>query len=348
MGQTSHRVSRGFSLFELITVLGLGMVVLSGALVLTRQAVRISDMVAQQSEMHQNGRVAINMMARDLSLSGTGFPTDGVQLPSGTSSQDSYFACDSSDCYITDNIYTQERLFAVTPGDGKGPTIQGVATDVVTLVYNDSTSRLDQYVLTGMNVEGSQIYLDLNTTPAYDHPVVGLRAGDVLVLSNTHGLALGTVTDVLTNGEVRLAPNDALGLNQGDAGFGNIKSITSPPDPPDFPPTFARRITIVSYYIDASDPDSTRLMRQVSAHSPVPVAENVVDLQMTYDIFDDITRAGAADLPDAGSSLNQIRKINISLVIRSSAESLLDRDFQRIHLTTSVGPRNLTFRDRYQ
>lgn len=348
MKPTSYCVSRGFSLFELIVVLGLGTLVLSGALVLTQQALGLSDMVAQRSEMQQNGRVAINMLARDLSLSGTGFPTDGVQLPSGTSSQDSYFACDPSDCYITDNIYTQERLFAVTPGDGKGPTINGVATDVVTLVYNDSTSQLDQYVLTDMDVEGTQIFLDLNTTPAYDDPVVGLTVGDVLVLSNTNGIAVGTVTEVLTNGEVRLAPNDALGLNQGDAGFGNIKSITSPPDPPDFPPTFARRITIVSYYIDASDPDSTRLMRQVSAHSPVPVAENVVDLQMTYDIFDDITRTGAADLPDAGSSLNQIRKINISIAIRSSAASLLDRDFQRIHLTTSVGPRNLTYRDRYQ
>ena len=235
MKPTSYCVSRGFSLFELIVVLGLGTLVLSGALVLTQQALGLSDMVAQRSEMQQNGRVAINMLARDLSLSGTGFPTDGVQLPSGTSSQDSYFACDPSDCYITDNIYTQERLFAVTPGDGKGPTINGVATDVVTLVYNDSTSQLDQYVLTDMDVEGTQIFLDLNTTPAYDDPVVGLTVGDVLVLSNTNGIAVGTVTEVLTNGEVRLAPNDALGLNQGDAGFGNIKSITSPPDPPDFP-----------------------------------------------------------------------------------------------------------------
>jgi len=268
MTPTSHPVSQGFSLVELIAVLGLGMVVLSGALVLTRQAVGISVMVAQRSEMQQNGRVAINMMARDLSQGGTGFPTDGVQLPSGTSSQNSYFACDPSDCYIIDNIYRQERLFAVTPGDGKGPTINGVATDVVTLVYTDSTSQLDQYVLTDMDVEGSRIYLDLNTIPAYDDSIVGLTVGDVLVLSNANGVAVGTVTAVLTNGEVRLAPNDALGLNQADAGFGNIKSITSPPDPPDFPPTFTRRINIISYYIDASDPDSTRLMRQVSAHPP--------------------------------------------------------------------------------
>ncbi len=49
------------------------MVVLSGALLLTSQAVGISDMVTHRSEMHQNARVAINMMARDLSLAGTGW-----------------------------------------------------------------------------------------------------------------------------------------------------------------------------------------------------------------------------------------------------------------------------------
>ena len=52
------------------------MVVLSGALLLTSQAVGISDMVTHRSEMHQNARVAINMMARDLSLAGTGWIPD--------------------------------------------------------------------------------------------------------------------------------------------------------------------------------------------------------------------------------------------------------------------------------
>ena len=77
MQQKFDSASGGFSLFELIVSMGLGMVVLAGALVLTSQAVGISDMVTQRSEMQQNGRVAINMMARDLSLAGTGFPSDG-------------------------------------------------------------------------------------------------------------------------------------------------------------------------------------------------------------------------------------------------------------------------------
>ena len=48
MRPIAHHLSRGFSLLELIAVLGLGMLVLSGALVLTRQAVGISDMVSQR------------------------------------------------------------------------------------------------------------------------------------------------------------------------------------------------------------------------------------------------------------------------------------------------------------
>ncbi len=140
MQHKSYSASGGFSLFELIIAMGLGMVVLSGALVLTSQAVGISDMVTQRSEMQQNGRVAINMIARDLSIAGTGFPSEGIQLASGGGAGDVLFACDPADCYVTNNVYPQDRMFAINPGDGLGPTINGVTTDVVTLVYRDATS----------------------------------------------------------------------------------------------------------------------------------------------------------------------------------------------------------------
>jgi len=340
--------TRGFTLVELMVAMGLGLLVLSGTLALTSQAVGISDLVNQRSEMQQNGRIAINLLARDLSLAGTGFPTDGVQLPSGASSQDSYFACDSSGCYITNNVYSQERLFAVTPGDGKGPTINGLATDTVTLVYNDTSSKFDQYLLTDIQDDGEKIWFDLNTTTAYDDPVLGLAEGDVLLFSNSNGVCVGQVTAVLENGEVRINPDDNLNFNQTGAGLGNIKSMIHPPGPTEFAPTYARRINIITYYIDDSDPDSPMLMHQVSGHPPAAIAENIEGLQITYDIFDDVTEVSTADLPDAGSFPTQVRKINISLTTRSPGKTMLGRDFQRISLTTSVGPRNLTFRDRYQ
>ncbi len=351
MQPASYRTSRGFSIFELIIAMGLATVVLGGALALTSQAIGISDMVSQRSDMQQNGRVAINMMALDASLAGTGFPTSGVQLPSGPGSQDSYFACDSGGCYVTNNIYTDERLYAVWPGQAGGPTINGVATDVMTLVYDDPTSAFDQFILTDINNNGTLITFDAATTPAYDDAVVGLAVGDVLLLYGPNLQAVGEITQVNAGGQVGFSPgagNGELRFNQMGAPVGSVKQIIHPPGPPTFAPTSARRINIITYYIDNSDPDIPLLMRQVNAHPPMAVAEYVENLQITYDIYDENLAVATAELDDAGGVPNQIRKTNIMLTVRSAGETMIGQDFQRITLKTSVGPRNLTYKDRYE
>ncbi len=349
MQRASFHTSRGFSIFELIIAMGLASVVLGGALALTSQAIGISDMVSQRSDMQQNGRVAMNMMARDASLAGTGFPTSGIQLPSGNSSFDSYFACDDAQCYVTNNVYTAERLYAVWPGQAGGPTINGVATDILTVVYDDPTSSFDQYMLSGIDANGNKVVFNAATSPAYDDAVVGLKVGDVLLMNNANGQAVTTVTTVNTGGEVRLNTNDPLDFNQqGGAAFGHFTSIITPPGAPTYALTTARRINIITYYIDNSDPDIPLLMRQVNAHPPMAVAEYVENLQVTYDIYDQLTSVGTAALNDAGGQPNQIRKTNITLTVRSPGETMIGQDFQRITLTTSVGPRNLTYRDRYE
>ena len=343
MQQASYRTSRGFSIFELIIAMGLATVVLGGALALTSQAIGISDMVSQRSDMQQNGRVAINMMARDASLAGTGFPTSGIQLPSGTSSQDSYLACDDTECYLAPNhVYTADRLYATWPGEAGGPVINGVATDVVTLVYDDPTTDFQKWQFTSVEATGNKVFFDPTTDPAYDHPVFGINPGDVLLMNTGTGQAVTTVTSVLTNYEVRLNPNDPLNFNQqGGAAFGHFKSLL-PAD------VWPRRIFIITYYINNLDPDIPLLMRQVNAQPPMAVAEYVENLQVTYDIYDELTSVGTAALDDEGGLPNQIRKTNITLTVRSPGETMIGQDFQRITLTTSVGPRNMTYRDRYE
>ena len=355
MQRASYRSSRGFSIMELIIAMGLATVVLGGALALTSQAIGISDMVSQRSEMQQNGRVAINMMALDASLAGTGFPTSGIQLPSGAGSADSHFACDeATGCHITNNVWTDDRLYATWPGQAGGPTINGVATDVFTVVYDDPTSEFNQYILDDIDAEGKKIWFDPATTPAYNDAVVGLQVGDVLLMNNGNGQAVATVTDVKVNEEVWLQTGnqDPLDFNQqSGAAFGTFKSTLHPPDPGDTPPhadTTARRIYIVTYYIDDSDPDIPLFMRQVSGHPPMAVAEYVENLQITYDIYDENLAIATANLDDAGGQPNQIRKTNITLSVRSPGETMIEQDFQRLTLTTSVGPRNLTYRDRYE
>ena len=349
MQRAFYRTSRGFSIFELIIAMGLATVILGGALALTSQAIGISDMVSQRSDMQKNGRVAINMMALDASLAGTGFPTSGVQLPAGTGSQDSFFACDqATGCHtgptaITNNVYTAERLYATWPGQAGGPTINNEPTDVFTVVYDDPNTEFDQFVFTAMEANGKKITFDPATDPAWNDAVVGLKPGDVVLLNNTIGVAGATVTK-LHDDHVHLDPgsNDPLNLNQqGAAAFGTPAAIYGPP-------TTARRIFIVTYYIDTSNPDVPLLMRQVNAQPPTPVAEYVENLQVTYDIYDENLAIATANLNDAGGQPNQIRKTNIALTVRSPKTTLIERDFERISLTTSVGPRNMTYRDRYE
>jgi hypothetical protein len=194
-----------------------------------------------------------------------------------------------------------------------------------------------------MAANGKQITFDPATTPAWNDAVVGLKPGDVILLNNNLGVAAATVTK-LHDDHVHLDPGsqDPLDFNQqGMSGFGSAAHIYGPP-------TTARRIFIVTYYIDDSNPDVPLLMRQVNAQPPTPVAEYVENLQVTYDIYDENAAIATAGLDDAGGQPNQIRKTNIAITVRSPKTTMIEKDFSRISLATSVGPRNLTYKDRYE
>jgi hypothetical protein len=97
-------------------------------------------------------------------------------------------------------------------------------------------------------------------------------------------------------------------------------------------------------------------MRQVSGHLPVPVAENVANLQFTYDTYDALgnllNAVGNAGYP--GTSLNLIRKVNVThLTIRgqiSGARSYLmtTNGYQSYDFQTSISARNLSYQNRYK
>ena len=82
------------------------------------------------------------------------------------------------------------------------------------------------------------------------------------------------------------------------------------------------RLLVVTYYIDNS-PTPPRLMRQVSGHTPMPVAENLVYLKFSYDLFNSTTNTPAVGCSNPGAGTdgcsgasagllpNQITKINI-------------------------------------
>lgn len=335
------RSETGYSLVEMMVATAVGLVLLAAAAALFRPAVDISYLLTQQAVVQQSVRSAMNVLTGELSTAGNGLTGGGVQLPDGPLSPAPKFGCDPTACYLSSNTYPNRRLYGLTPGDSRGATVNSITTDVVTVAYRDPESTLDQFPLLEVSVGGDQIRFDGQTDPAYNDPAVGVQPGDILIVCNANGCAAGVATAVVANGYVTLG-SDPLDLNQSGAAFGNIKLIRNPSLE-----TRAFRVLAVTYYVDGSTEDTLRLMRQVSAHPPRVAALNIENLQLSYDIFDENSASITNNLPDAGGTPNQIRKINLSITARSPAQGLFDRGYERMTLTTSVSPRFLWFRDRF-
>ena len=188
-------------------------------------------------------------------------------------------------------------------------------------------------------------------------PHAQVTPGDVLLLQNAYGSAIGVVTGV--GGQTITFGVDPLRINQVGAASGNIKALAITPatNPVTYPATQVSRLIMVTYFVQAvvgpdGQPDA-RLMRQSGSHPPVPVAEHIEDLKLTYDLVNPLTSALTSNSPDAvvGGLVqaNQIRKININVTSRAvRAEAGAGKQRQRVNLTTSIGPRNLSFSDRYK
>ena len=347
---------KGLTLVEVLVAMAVTLVLLGGALLIFSNSSQTSTVTLKRSEVQTEARAALSQISRDLAQAGTGVPLNGIALPSAaTGGANPNFACDATQCYTgADLAYTQGLLYKVTPGNAIGPAISE-RSDAIKVVYVDPTLNWAAFQAANIAPNGGSLTMPPNTNPAVTDPAVGITPGDIILLQNVYGSAVGVATGVA--GQTITFGLDPLNFNQAAAPAGNIKSLATPgSNPVTYPPTQVSRLMMVTYFLQTlvapTGPDS-RLMRQIGAHQPVPVAEHVEDLKFTYDLVDPITNALSANSPNAviGAPAtcqpNQIRKININLTSKA-ARSEVGGDFQRINLTTSVGPRNLSFRDRYK
>jgi prepilin-type N-terminal cleavage/methylation domain-containing protein len=350
------RGSAGFTLLELLVAMALTVIILTMGAQLYKQASMATNLLVVRAEMQQNARSAINTITRELSVAGTGLPSGGIQLPDGAGATPPVFACDTTSCYIASNAFLNAHLYAVMPGFQKGLTVGPNSTSIVTLAYMDSSLTLNSLPLTNFTPSGSQITFD-PSTPKIADPAVGLKVGDLIMVYNTNGAAMGVITGLPQPNKVDFATSDPLNINQPSASHGNLASILSGGTAATLP-TSAVRINLVTYFLQpdpgpdgmvgTADDGAPRLMRQLNTSRPIPVAENIQNLQFSYDIFDDSTSTASSNLGDANLKYNQIRKINIVVAVRSATRDPQTGQFQSLTLATSVSPRNLSFRDRYQ
>jgi len=340
----------GLSLMEALVAMLIGAIVLTAGATLVTKALQITDLITVRTEMQQDGRAAINSLLKDLSLSGTGMPVGGVQLPTGVGSTPSLFACSGGVCSLKNHTFPANHLYPVLPDANDGKVQQG-APDAITMAYIDRTLSLG----TASNITASGSQIDLAN-------VAGVNIGDLIMLSNVHGSAIGMVTNVLTASNALVFGNsDPLNINQPSAANGNIAALQDPGPGNKYPPTTAARILVISYYLQQSpgpdgslntNDDNWQLMRQVNGQQPVPVMDGVENLQVSYDVYDDTASSASSTLVTNTKSANGtpglIRKVNVVMNVRSLRPAGPGKALSHLTLAAAVSPRNLSFRDRYK
>jgi len=376
MSHRSTKRENGYSLLEMTVSMALGAVVLGAAVQIYIQGVGATWTATQRAELQQDFRAASNILTKDLSLAAAGLtPGAAIALPSTSTP---VIGCDQSGtCYINGGSIAYPKqgatayLYGLLPGYDDGPILlvaEG-ATDTVTTVYADSTFYLDCYTATitstttvsfTLNASSSNCTAGSSTIQTVNDSAAGLVAGDLVLFTFGSTNVVAEVTTAATSGGVAtFGTGDVLKFNQAAAVSYSLASQYSSHTPVT---GYGTRLQVITYYIN-NGISPPRLMRQVSGHTPVPVAENVVYMKFTYDLFNTNTSTpavacsnpGAASDGCSGSSTgllpNQITKINVQNMAMDSTMNGTQfgqgNGYQRIDLQTSISARNLTYVNNY-
>jgi len=330
----------GFTLGEMMVASVLTMIIVSAAVEMLTRTLTLTGTARVISETNHGLQAGTSLMVRDFMQTGQGVPLGGIPIPNGA----------GATAVLRPGLAGltfpagQTSLPALSPGNGLGPTLLGVSTDVVNVLYADRTLNISANPLTAIAADGSTM------TVAAATPVTGvggLQAGDLILFSNAMGNALQLVTATPTTQTVTFAANDAMNINQRGAQFGSLMSLQTAPGV--FPLTTATRVLLVSYYIDTTtDPTLPRLVRRVNMGQNLAIAMGVENLQITFDLVDGVTNPTNVDTPPVTNSSNQIRKANLFLSARSQDVNPQTKQFFRNTMATQVGLRSLSFVDRYR
>ena len=332
------RHSRGFTVVELLIASAATMLVFAGTFTFIGSTFDSIMTLNHMAATQQRVRVSINEIARELTRAGTGLPSSGISVPDGTGAT-AVLRPGLGGALPTPNGV----ISIVTPGDGAGPTVADVGSDAVTIITVDQASPT--WSVNAIDTVSTTLEVDFNDDIHTDD--TELFVDDLLWFTNIYGSVFQAVTGMhAIDDEVYFADGDPIDINQPGAQFGNLAALDDPMNPGVYPPTTATRVQSVTYFLDDTDPDRPRLMRQRNAESAV-IAEDIYNFQVQYDLFDFATNTETSD-QDTTATPNQIRAVSIAVNGRSSDIDLRTGDFYHFGLLSKVTVRNTTFQNRYE
>jgi type II secretory pathway pseudopilin PulG len=363
--RTGH--AAGFSILELLVATTLLTIVMGGTLTAVGYAKRINDSLLRLTEMNNALRAAMDMMVRDLLQVGSGLPPGHViGTPSGAGAVAINLPGPVGSAFQTDPA-VDAALPAVLPRPGAGPTINGVASDVLTVVMADNAfTDIPLTAITSTtvrvaanNIQGQPVNLALGPDRVDE--------GQLMMIEKGSNSTLLQVTAVDTGLRQLTFGGDSLNLNQADAAAGNLTALNAAAPANSPANTRITRVRMITYYLDTTVPDRPRLVRRINNGHPTTfdntlgtvVAFDVENLQFSYDLdnannttnvrFTNADLAGTGACAPDPCSFNQIRKVNIVLMARSpNATFAGGGTVFRNTLTTQVSLRGMAFVDEYK
>jgi type II secretory pathway pseudopilin PulG len=366
----------GFSLLELTIATALGLIVILAMTSLFRLGMTATMTVTQRAETQQNMRSAIEMMTKDISMAGAGLPSGGLQLATNLGAIK--VACNQSGtCYVPGATYpnsgtgTINYMYGILPGFNNGvqnatviASAPGVVNDSVTSVYCDYNFPLTNFTFTfPSTTQATVAVVNGGVQPNNILAPGGLNVGDLLLFivstpgNGTGGQGTSSVQTAAAVGEITGIPNantiifsggDALNFNQ--TGPNSVANIAG---------AFVAGTTIsvcrlnaVTYFLQVPPAGGTvqtpRLMRQVNGLDAVPVADNIINLQFSFDVINSVAGTMSANQPDpVGNGLSPalIQKVNLWVMGQSMFTG--GNKAQSMYLASSVSARNMSFCNSY-
>jgi hypothetical protein len=353
--------SAGYSLIELIVVMGLLTVVMGATLGGLANIMKGNELVMNIASMNDSARAGMDLMVRDFLQVGSGLPSShAVSIPNGAGAEQVRIPGPPGTAFQTEAGAVV--LSAVMPRNGQGPVIGDVNTDVVTVLMADNTFLDVGIEATADSQVTVEAGVEIGEGPDRVIP------GQLMLISKGSSNTLVQVTDINADTRVlEFADGDSLRLNQSGAEFGNLPALNAEEPADDVTNMRISRIRMITYYLDNTDTAHPRLVRRINAGDPgvfdntlgTAVALDVIDLQFTYDISNGAGNPGGVemnedDLGTTGSCApsacaeTQIRKINLRLRSRPpNANTTATRMINNL-LETQVSLRAMAFVDRYQ
>ena len=216
---------------------------------------------------------------------------------------------------------------------------------MLTVLRIDPTIQLNTVPVLSISADGSTV-----TMPAgfsIDDDATGIKAGDLIMLSNGNGNAIQEVTSVVGQSIIFSSTAES-GLNQPNAPQGSVMELRNADAT--WPPTTATRILMLTYYLTDLSNGGRRFPRWCAAPTTVrseywPAASRTSSSRGIWSMG--VDNPTNVEFPEEPNTPHQIRKANLHMGARS-IDPTPTGYLLHASLTTQVSLRSMAFVDRYK